>query len=108
MGRGAFGPDAFLDFSRRRAGSRPLGDRQQAVLRALQQHGSWSERCGWAWDGEAVTMAILDSLVARGLARVTVRTRLQHGYEDRSHRYTLSPAGVALLAGGREGAKKGA
>jgi hypothetical protein len=64
--------------------NRPLGKRQQALLEALQRHGSWSENCGWHWDGPGLTTTILDGLVRRGLVE---RQERPHG-----PRYTLTPA----------------
>lgn len=65
--------------------SRPLGKRQQGMLRALLYHGSWVQGGGWEWDGLALTLTILDSLVGRGLVDV-----------DATGRYTLTPSGKML------------
>ena len=50
---------------------RPLGYKQQAVLRALWKHGQWYEGCGWVWDNHCGTKRILNSLVRQGLASTT-------------------------------------
>ena len=51
---------------------RPLGETQKAVLRALEEHGSWRPggRCGWLWDTDSGTRRLMDSLVKRGFVVV--------------------------------------
>ena len=48
-----------------------LGSKQKDILRALRQHGSWSNYGGgWVWDTPGGTQKVMDILVAKGLARV--------------------------------------
>ena len=39
---------------------------QVKILRALNDHGSWSTSCGWVWGATARTQRVLDALVKRG------------------------------------------
>jgi hypothetical protein len=50
--------------------SRPLGEKQEKVLASLRRHKSWSVKGGWIWDTPSGTKKILDSLVARGFAKI--------------------------------------
>ena len=45
-----------------------LGTQQKSVLESLKSHGSWHAGCGWIWDSRSQTVAILDSLVRKGVA----------------------------------------
>jgi len=47
-----------------------LGKTQQAVLEALKRHKGYYASCGWVWTTHKQTVAILDSLVRKGLATV--------------------------------------
>lgn len=73
---------------------RPLGDTQQAVLRALHQHQRWYAGCGWVWDTPSGTERLLQSLERRGL--VQVRT-VEGCLRRQSTSYTLTAAGVAVV-----------
>lgn len=42
-----------------------LGPTQINLLEMLEEHGAWSPRCGWSWDGEGRTQKRLDRLVER-------------------------------------------
>lgn len=44
---------------------KPLGERQKACLDALKRHGQYPG--GWCWVNHSTTVAILESLVKRGL-----------------------------------------
>lgn len=46
-----------------------LGETQEAVLRALEEHEKWHERCGWVWNSASGTRRILESLYKRKLVR---------------------------------------
>ena len=48
--------------------ARPLGERQEFMLRALRERGSWYGGCGYKWNNYSDTVAIFESLVRRGLA----------------------------------------
>lgn len=49
--------------------ARKLGRVQEAVLKCLYSHRSWSPHCGWVWTGEIQTKKIMDRLVQLGHAR---------------------------------------
>ena len=60
-----------------------LGSVQQAVLRALAEHGRWDTSAlygttgaGWMWDTPSNTLRVMESLVARGVARKVRRGRV--------------------------------
>ena len=48
---------------------RQIGKNQRGVLEALDEHGGWEPGCGWVWNTHKGTQKILDTLVARGLAK---------------------------------------
>ena len=52
---------------------RKLGKVQRGVLSSLGEHGYWADyadlRCRWVWRNYSGTRSMLNSLVARGLAR---------------------------------------
>lgn len=50
---------------------RPIGEIQLGVLDALDEHGGWEPGCGWVWTTHAQTQKVLDTLVRRGLAKVS-------------------------------------
>lgn len=54
---------------------RALTPLQSDVLRALQQHGSWHESCGWTWDTTSGTKRVLESLLKHGLVVKTIEGR---------------------------------
>ena len=55
-----------------------LGKNQEAVLKALHNHGSWSPGCGWIWGTRSDTIKIMESLVKHGL--VTAADEERRGF----------------------------
>lgn len=56
---------------------RPLGENQLAALRALAENngGTWYPGGGWVWGNTSTTLRLLDSLVRRGMATKTEKSR---------------------------------
>ena len=72
---------------------RVLGGTQQAVLKALDMHGSWTTGgCGWVWETRRGTEKILRTLVSRGAVETT--PALQLGHEV----FVVSDVGRAYLS----------
>lgn len=72
-----------------------LGKKQKAILKELQEKGSWYPGCGWKWDTFSATVQVLDSLVARGLAERT-------GGRSPEYRPKFATIREAVLAEGRK------
>jgi len=53
--------------------ARPLGENQWYVLKSLAENGPYPG--GWMWTNHSTTIRLLDSLVRRGLATRTEKTR---------------------------------
>jgi hypothetical protein len=50
--------------------TRPLGEIQRAVIKAMRSHGgTWSEDAGWLWDTISNTRRVMESLLRRGVVR---------------------------------------
>lgn len=58
--------------------ARRLGENQSHALRCLAEYGNgtWYPGAGWVWTNVSTTVRLLDSLVRRGLATKTEKTRL--------------------------------
>jgi len=69
---------------------RKLGEVQRDVLCALATHHGWPG--GWEWNNASRTAKILDSLVRRKLVKIC-KPKGGNLYG----RYTIAPAGMALL-----------
>lgn len=56
---------------------RLLGENQAYALKCLAEHneGTWYPGAGWVWNNLSSTVRLLDSLVRRGLATKTEKTR---------------------------------
>jgi hypothetical protein len=52
---------------------RTLGPDQRSILRAMKDHGSWYQGCGWIWSNDSTTVRLLESLAQRGYVRRTLR-----------------------------------
>lgn len=51
---------------------KPLGSNQRDCLRMLLEWKGWFPRAGWTWSTPSATIRIMESLVARGLAKPKV------------------------------------
>jgi hypothetical protein len=47
--------------------ARPLGKKQESILRSLREHTYWSANCGWIHGTHSRTVKLLESLIPRGL-----------------------------------------
>lgn len=77
---------------------KPLGHIQEGVLRSLTQLGEWSDtgRCGWTWSTLSETKRIMESLVARGLAKKRFAAQGSFGRVSHAY-YKISPKGLKVV-----------
>ena len=64
---------------------RKLGINQEAIIGSLTRHGSYYPGCGWTWGSQSETEKLLNSLVKRGIVKVskftTVNKRTVNRYQ---------------------------
>lgn len=78
------------------ASTRPLTDPQISVLRSLRTRngGRWWAGCGWYYDNYSGTVRILDALVRKGMASMTVSQTVHTAQDPQGRKeYRITDAG---------------